>query len=269
MGEREEVIAFGRTAELMSYGEQRVLKLFRSGLPANLAEEEFRISMAVYQSGLSVPQPFEMLERDGRTGIVYEKAAGMTMIAALARDPGIVEAEGQRMARLHAEIHRCQVEGLPRQKAALAHKITEAKLLSEDETRRITAGIDLLEDEGFLCHGDYHPDNIILGEKEWIIDWMTAMTGSPAADVARTLLLLRTGTLPEELPPPVQELFARLRENLTAAYLQEYMKLSGITYTEIENWLVPVAAARLVEWIPEPEKAQLVKLIRERLQEQP
>ncbi|MEC0239291.1 aminoglycoside phosphotransferase family protein [Paenibacillus dokdonensis] len=262
MNKSEGIIASGRTAELLAYEPQRVLKLFREGFPLRAVEQEFRVSREVYASGLRVPEPFEMKEHNGRMGIVYEEADGLTMLAAISRDPGIIKEEAGRMARLHAEIHKRKVDGLPRQKAMLADQITEAPFLTEEEKGRTIAGLDLLEDDSWLCHGDYHPDNIMLGHKEWIIDWMTAMSGSPAADVARTLLLLRTGTLPEELPPPVQELFARIREQLTVEYLQEYMKLTDISHEQVERWMVPIAAARLVEWIPPQEKEQLLKLIR-------
>ncbi|MWV44532.1 phosphotransferase [Paenibacillus sp. HJL G12] len=265
MNKNEEVIAAGRTAELFACEHQRVLKLFRDGIPRELAEKEFKISEAMYQSGISVPQPFEMREKEGRLGIVYEKAEGMTMLAAISQNPGIVEAEARRMAKLHAEIHKGNVEGLTRQKALLASQIAEAPFLTEDEKNKIVAGLDLLEEGFVICHGDYHPDNIIVGSKVWVIDWMTATSGNPAADVARTLLMLRTGTLPEELPPQVQELFARIREQLTSVYLQEYMNITGISYDNIKCWMVPVAAARLVEWIPEKEKEKLLDLIRKPL----
>ncbi|MGN7358712.1 phosphotransferase family protein [Paenibacillus sp. SAF-054] len=265
MGKNEEVIGAGRTAELLAFGPRRVLKLFREGIPFGIVEDEYRNSQETHRSGLSVPQPYEMLERNGRAGIVYEQVDGMTMLAAISRNPWIVDAEARRMARLHVAMHEHRLDGLQRQKSVLAGKIAETSQLTEKEKRQISMQLDQLEEGHSICHGDYHPDNIMIGTKEWIIDWMTATAGSPAADVARTLLLLRSGTLPEELPPDIQELFNRTREQLTTGYLQEYMKLSGMTISEIERWMVPVAAARLVEWIPAAEKEKLLELIRHQL----
>lgn len=262
MDDDNDIVAAGRTAELLAYGAGRVLKLYREGFPAEAAKEEFRVSTEVYRSGFSVPCPFEMTVRDGRAGIVYEKAEGMTMLAAISRDPSAVKEEARRMARLHAEIHNRQVEGLPRQKTVLARLISEAPFLSEEEKSRITHMLEQLEDDCRLCHGDYHPDNIILGQKEWVIDWMTAVSGSPAADAARTVLLLKFGTLPDEMPSAAQQFFTRIREQLTNMYWDEYQKLTGISSVEIERWMVPVAAARLTEWIPAKEKEQLLALIR-------
>ncbi|TDL53748.1 hypothetical protein E2R60_11870 [Paenibacillus dendritiformis] len=53
----------------------------------------------------------------------------------------------------------------------------------------------------------------------------------------------------------------RLREQ----YQKRSIELSGISLSQIERWTMPVAAARLVEWVPEEEKNQLVQCVRERL----
>lgn len=55
------------------------------------------------------------------------------------------------------------------------------------------------------------------------------------------------------------------RQWLTAQYVGRYLKLSGLTLAEIEAWILPVAAARLVEGLPVPEKELLVREIRRRL----
>lgn len=52
-----------------------------------------------------------------------------------------------------------------------------------------------------MCHGDYHPGNIILSPRgPVVIGWITACHGNAVADVARTVLLFRIGALPEGTP---------------------------------------------------------------------
>ncbi|WP_308530680.1 aminoglycoside phosphotransferase family protein [uncultured Paenibacillus sp.] len=62
-----------------------------------------------------------------------------------------------------------------------------------------------LPDGTRLCHGDFHPENVMIGERNWVIDWMTGMIGNPAGDVARTLLLFRFGTLPDEASSSIKD----------------------------------------------------------------
>lgn len=47
--------------------------------------------------------------------------------------------------------------------------------------------------------------------------------------------------------------------------MKEYLKKSYISMNEINNWIVPIAAARLGEWIPDEEKKELIEVIRNNL----
>jgi hypothetical protein len=44
----------------------------------------------------------------------------------------------------------------------------------------------------------------------------------------------------------------------------QYLKNSSVDLKEIEDWMLPIATARLTEWIPEKEKQEIVNLIRQR-----
>jgi Ser/Thr protein kinase RdoA (MazF antagonist) len=55
--------------------------------------------------------------------------------------------------------------------------------LPERIRRRIRERLDELPDEERVCHGDFHPDNVLLGEGgPVIIDWGPASAGHPLAD---------------------------------------------------------------------------------------
>ncbi|MGZ9583679.1 phosphotransferase family protein [Paenibacillus marinisediminis] len=266
MNETREIIAYGRTAELLAYGEGHVLKLFRANIPTNLVEEEFRISMNVYRCGVAIPQPIQIVDYKDRKGIVYQKLTGATMLSVISKKPWSVHKESKRMASLHAAIHTNDVLDLPNQKDILRACIERAPLLTSLEKDRIIQYLNGLKEGSKLCHGDYHPDNIILGEREWIIDWMTGMRGNPAGDVARSVLLLQLGTMPDETPRLINFFISRIRNQILKTYLKCYISYSKIDRDEVDNWILPIAAARLNEWIPEKEKQALVNLIRQRLQ---
>ncbi|KRE47799.1 hypothetical protein ASG81_07710 [Paenibacillus sp. Soil522] len=93
---------------------------------------------------------------------------------------------------------------------------------------------------------------------------MTGMVGNPAGDVARTLLLFRFGTLPDEAPRVVNTLQI-MRDKINEIYLEHYLTYSNLQFSDIDEWMLPIAAARLTEWIPDQEKALLLNFIEERL----
>lgn len=261
------ILAFGRTAELMEYDDKHVLKLFKKGLPDHLVNEEYEISLRVHLSGMTVPEPIKKTEMDNRPGIVYERVYGDTMLSRLSNKPWLAWKEAARLAQTHLDMHTRKVSGLPKQKEQLLYKIKEAPVLTPEEKSEIIERLRQLPEGHKLCHGDFHPDNVIVGKRVWVIDWMTGMTGNPAGDAARTILLLRMGTLPEGTPALIAALFAFIRKQLANRYTKQYLKCSNVTAKDLEEWLIPIAAARLCEWVPDKEKQNLVNLIRAKLKE--
>jgi len=259
-------IAHGRTADIAPYGSGQVIKLFKAGFPRTTAEEEYRISLLLHGKDISTPQAYGLAELDGRYGIVYEHVEGVTMLQAIGRRPMSCFSVSARMADVHAEFHRRTVgRALPGQKESLHVRIEEAPYLTDDEKRRIMDVLMQLPEGEQLCHGDYHPDNVMIGKRTWVLDWMTGVSGHPAGDVMRTALLLKYGTIPEETPRMTARVIALIRRAMLLRYLQRYRRAANMSMGDIEAWFLPVAAARLAEWIPEPEKAVLLRDVRKRL----
>jgi thiamine kinase-like enzyme len=124
--------------------------------------------------------------------------------------------------------------------------------------------LERLPDGTALCHGDFHPENVLVGEEGvFVVDWPSAMRGNPLADIARTTLLVMYSELPPDLP--AREEILRQREVFYRTYLEHYQNFSGLNLTELQAWMPIVAAARLRENIPD-EEPRLMQLIQEGLQ---
>lgn len=176
------------------------------------------------------------------------------MLAALFRQPWRIASSGAGLARLHVSIHRKGAgpdSGLPCLSDMLKRRIQAAPLLSEPEKAAAIAALGKLPAGRQLLHGDFHPGNVLLsGGKPWVIDWMTAVYGHPAADAARTLLLLRMAALPAELSRLSGLVLDAIRSMLLRQYRRAYLRLSGLEARELEAWMLPLAAARLCEELP-------------------
>nr|WP_278286432.1 MULTISPECIES: phosphotransferase [Clostridium] len=117
--------------------------------------------------------------------------------------------------------------------------------------------IDKLANDNILFHGDFHPDNLlIMKDKAVIIDCMTAAKGNPLADVARTSVMLKFGDIPRK--SNIEKILINFfRKKL---YL-EYINISKVNINQIRQWELPIAAARLIEWLPESEKRNLLNFV--------
>ncbi len=259
----------GNTAEVYLWKDNNILKLFRDNFPKDEAEREFRINKAVEKLGLPIPEAGEIIELNGRKGITYERISGMSMLDFIAKKPMSVRKYGYQLAGMHYKIHQCKVPGLPCYKENLERKIRKTGFLTEEQKDAVLKVLKELPEGDTLCHGDFHPGNIMIdNDRLVILDWLTAAAGCPAADAARTLMLIKDAAVPGNIPGFIRILINLGRRRLADAYLNYYRELSGITEDEINQWRLPMIAARLTEWIPDIEKDRYLKEIRKILQQE-
>jgi uncharacterized protein (TIGR02172 family) len=251
-------IGIGRTAEVFSWGEGQILKLYRPDFQRAWIEHEARVGRIVAGAGLAAPAVGDVIEVGGRLGIIMERIEGSSMLDDLAQRPWMLFRSARQFAEAHAAMHTCQRPELPSQRDSLARAIEYAPALPEQSRRQLLTTLLRLPDGDAVCHGDYHPDNLIVSPRGVIvIDWLTATRGNPAADVARTVLLFRIAVLPEGMPAAKRIMTQLLRRAFLGLYLRAYRRLRPISDTEIAIWLPILATARLNERIPAEETALL------------
>lgn len=264
------LIGQGRTAEIFALEDNKVLKLFRADMAHKSVEKEFTLGRTITQLGVPAPAIYGKVTVEGRQGIIYEHVTGKTMLDYISARPMAAGVEAKRLASIHHEIHRHTIVGLPKQKEVLAESIRRAVILSARERRIILDRLYALPQGNQLCHGDLHPDNIMVSAQSAVVlDWMNATVGSPAADVARTILLLRDASPPPGTALWMIGLFRFLRKHFYASYIREYYRISDLTQAQIEPWLLPVAAARLTETLPQIEMKLLQQIVRRHLKKCP
>jgi Ser/Thr protein kinase RdoA (MazF antagonist) len=228
-------LGIGKEAEVYEFGDA-VLKLYKAGVPKGSAFREAAHLSIVEARGLACPSPLAVERFGERWGIVMTRANGRSFADAIAHEPVHTARILTAMAELHLAIHRQPGTGLGGLKARLAAHIGRAAgLLGEVRQRRLIDELATLPDGDRLCHGDFHPWNI-LGQPgaATVVDWLDACSGPPAADVCRSYVLMNH-------PAP----------DLAAAYVETYAAMAGVSRDEIFAWLPFVAAARLAEGVPQ------------------
>lgn len=270
-------IGSGGCSEVFEWGYDKVIKLFRSNTTPQAVELEYRNSEGAWKAGLPVPRPYQLLDIEGRPGIVFDKIVGETLTERFARQLAEVDTHGLELldydirmsANLIFTIHTCLniPEVTLNQKEILKNSIAWPAYLTESEKQAIYTRLDGLAVKNSLCHGDPNPNNIIISNGEPVmIDWMNAASGNPAGDIAELIIMYKYAILPAETPPAIAANFDAARDYIIQLFVDEYMKWSGMPYKEIESWIVPVAARKLsADAISEQEKALLVQMIRENL----
>jgi uncharacterized protein (TIGR02172 family) len=248
----DQPIAYGRTAEIYAWQDGQVLKFFYDWFGLEGVEHERQIAQAVHGSGLPVPSVGDIIRIEDRIGLTYQRVQGVPMAEVISFKPWTLVHYAQRLAELHIEMHAGTIEtDLPAQRQRLTDKICHARALPDDLKSKTLALLETLPDGNRLCHGDFHPNNILVsGQEEMIIDWIDASLGNPLGDLARTSIIL----LGDVGADPTQNRFLRAAIRIFhTLYVRRYFSLRPDGKHEYARWLPIVAAARLSENIPELE----------------
>jgi len=247
-------IGRGRTADVYDWDDGHVLKLFHNWFGSENVEYELKIARAVHASGVKAPAVEGLIQVQGRNGLIYERVTGESMLDIFQRKPWMVFTYSKLLAQLQVQMHECVFNGtdIPAQHKQLENKINHANALSASLKTSLLNALDSLPTSDRVCHGDFHPGNVLLSGKDArVIDWMDASRGNPLADVARTTIILigavESGQTPNQFIKGLVRVFH-------STYLRFYFRLRPGGEDEYRRWLPIVAGARLNEGILELEK---------------
>ena len=264
MGDRR-MLAQGREAEVYLQSDGTVLKLWRDPAWVWRLDREVAALNALADGAIHAPSVLGTVVVDDRPGLVTERVEGVDLLARLGRRPLSVFKAGRSLGLVHAAMHDVLApHSLPDLNDDLRHRIREAAILPEDLRVEAIAILDRLPQGDRLCHGDFHPGNVM---GTWsipvVIDWGDASRGDPVADVARTYILQRMGVPPPGSPGLIRVLAPVGGRILTDRYLSAYRSRRAVDSDHLEAWKFVRAAARLFEPVPD-EHPKLIRFLRER-----
>ena len=254
------LLAGGRTADVYAWADGAVLKLMRPEFGPRQAKQEAAVARMAAEAGIGAPAFGGLVTHDGRVGLIYERIDGPSMLEALAARPETAEGLAGELGRLHASIHAVEAPALPGVRETLSRDIGSAAVdarVRDAALRRL----EELPDGSNLLHGDMHPGNVIRAlEGPRTIDWIQASRGTPAADVARTLFLLRDSGMDPSLPVDQRAMLDQRRAAFADAYLAAYRAVRPIDPADVARWRLAVLVARAAEGVA-PERPALDRLI--------
>ena len=129
---------------------------------------------------------------------------------------------------------------LNRIKEKFAKKLENATNIEENTKYELLERLNGMKNHTKLCHGDYHPSNVIVKEDGtiYVIDWAHVTQGNASADAARTYLLFSLDG----------------HKETAEKYLNFFSEKSAIPKSEIERWLPIVAATQMTKQISEEQE---------------
>lgn len=236
--------------EMVETEDHQVIKLFPKGYPRQRIEEELRATETAKDLGIEAAFVHGMVERDGRTGLVFDKVIGPDYREWMVRTPASWPKMARYFAYEHHELHMHMAPELPSVKHTVRQRIEEGDL-PEDLRKDALALLRRLPDGDNFVHFNYIPENVIVSlDGPKLTDFSAAGKGSYLMDVARTCVLLSAQG--DDM----------LGQILLGSYRTEYMKICNRPDDELQDWMTVVATARLAEGLA-AERARLLEIIEE------
>lgn len=186
----------------------------------------------VEETGLNIPHIRAVTVFDGKWAIVSDFIKGKTLAELMKENPDRKSEYLAKLVDIQMLIHTKTCPLLTKQKDKMNRKISLTDL---DATTRydLHTRLESMPRHSKLCHGDFNPSNVIIGDdgKDYVIDWAHATIGNASADVARTYLLFwLAGDI-----------------NGANEYLDLFCTKSGIEKKYVQKWMPIVAASQSVK----------------------
>lgn len=238
-------IAVGRTAEIYAWENNCVVKLIKAGFPAVLADQEWFKADAAWKMGAPAARPVELIEVEGRRGVVFEHIQGPTMVQGIEHALWRLDHFAQILGRTHAELHRLSAAAFPSYHERVGWALTQPNLLSEARKIAIWELSQRLPDAETLCHADFHPQNILLtAAGPRIIDWEGSVHGEADADVANTCLWIHSAFMTES--GRRGWVLRQIGQRFEKVYLATYQSTHG-PVKHVNEWMAIHAACLMDE----------------------
>lgn len=236
-----ELIGSGGTSSVHEWGNSEVIKVFKPNVPIEVIKNEEYIGSILKNSSLCIPKYIRTIELNNRIALIYERANGKTLAEIMFQTTDQYDMAAN-FAKMHFEVHRCHIDELPSQHDMLKRRILRMRSFLGEDTEKMLDLLDSLPIENKLCHGDFHPLNILMDcDKYTILDWNGSCSGNPLSDVAWSYLTLKS--------PVIEQMYGQLISNMVAEfsneYLNHYCQYANVDKNNILKCLPIVAIRRL------------------------
>lgn len=211
----------------------KIVKVFNESKPVSDVFNEALNLARINEAGIPSPKALEVAQvedADYGWALVTSKIPGVTLAEKMTAEPQRFGEYLEQFVDFQIQIHGYTCTQLNRQYDKYQRMINSIDQINATTRYNLLERLNGLKSKGFVCHGDFNPSNVIVGDdgKLYACDWAHATQGSPASDVAMTYLL-----------------FALNSKEQADQYLELYCERADMPIQLPRQWMPIVAASEL------------------------
>lgn len=273
-----EVIGRGACGECYRIDDETIIKLYYGDTDINLIEHEKALSKKAFVMGIPTAISYDIVEADGRCGVVYELIKSKTLGELIRSDRSKLDDYVKMYVDICKRVHSIHTSDpeIPSFKAANRADIAKIDGITDEERNSLYRFLDYVPDSDTCIHGDLNINNIMVQDGECcLIDMGELSTGTPMFDISRILFsMIYANTEPGEF----NRFYKMKTEEVSEIYekfFRGYFGCDTIEEAEKTNpdvkWLHPLAWFRCCTSIlkgdrwPQAKKAMTLELLRTKL----
>lgn len=250
------LIARGGQADIYDYGNGKVIRVPRRPQDYDRIRYEYMVYLSLSGSNVAAPRVYELVEVNGAPSIIMERILGTSMMDQIKKRPQLIRRKAIDLANMHLGLLKIEAEvSMTNSKDQAKYCIGQSRSLTEDTKQVLIDSLGHLPAGNFLCHGDFHPGNILHRDgRDYIIDWSGATKGDIAYDIAHTYILLRVVPRAPGVSLLMHGIQKLLGKAMASIYLKTIMKAIPMDPGRLSRWVLIKAAERTYYGLPSEMK---------------
>ena len=250
------LVARGGQADIYDCGNGRIIRVPRRPQDYDRIRYEYAVYSLLSGSTVVAPRAYELVDVDGAPSIIMERIPGISMMEQIRKKPLTFRRQAVGLARMHLGLLKVSAEStLTSSRKQAHHCIGNSRSLPGGVKRALMEVLEQLPDGDFLCHGDFHPGNILhSGGRDYIIDWSGATKGNIGYDIAHTYILLRVVPRAPGISLLLYAVQKLLGKAMARIYLKTVLKSVSLPPGQLSLWVLIKAAERTYYGLPSEMK---------------
>lgn len=182
------LIGEGGEGKVYCLNNDQILKVYKNA-SLEAVKYWYRVINSAINYGISSSKPYEIVEVDGRYGIIFDYLNGKSLGKTIASKPELLEEYAERMGMLLKQLHTTEdkldlLENVDERMQKWYDESCQRNILPDNVAEKLQNILNSIPARTTLLHGDFHEGNIIVQNNELLcVDLDRVGSGHPIYDL--------------------------------------------------------------------------------------